>query len=503
MRGIRVRLAVIAVGVALLAAAASMLVRDRADAPTADEALIELKTQNAAALDETTGPYSRFGWSHPGPILFYAQVPTYLLGGRRPAGLHAGAVLINLLFISAALYAAWLMGPWSAAIGAAAIALTAWRAPSVLASPWNPHLLIFPWLALVACGGAWIMRGGTPLLAAAAVCASWLVQTHVGAGPGVLLFVATLAALRPARLVTRPVAVALAVTMLLWAPVLADVARRGRDSNPAQIAGWFARDTHGHLGPRDVLKAAGGALTAFARPQPVVVPVGWAWRAPGRTADSWAIAAGVLLVALLVVRRARTAAALTAAVFAGGLYTAWSIRGDLVDHLLFWLGGGLPALVTVAASTPANALPRYRKAATAAVALGFLLCTGLALQRLAVQPVRTNPEVSLATRALVDRVGRGLDRAVVDLDDGSGGEAAGVVARLRASGYDIRVPSSLTFMYGRRATVDDAAGLLRIAIRRNETDGARRLRASYGEAQIVAGVLHVWLLPPGTEPAPR
>ena len=503
MRGIVVILAAIVLGAGLVAAAASILVRDRADVSTADEALIELKTQNAAALAETTGPYSRFGWSHPGPILFYAQAPAYVLGGRRPASLYAGAVVINLLFIALALYAAWVMGPWSALAGAIAVGLVAWRAPAVLASAWNPHLLLCPWMALVACGGAWVSRGGTLLLTAVAVCGTWLVQTHIGAGPGLLLLVGTLALLRPARLLTRPTSVALAVTVLLWAPVLADVARHGSESNPLQIAGWFARDTHAHLGLRDALKAAGGALTAFVRPQPIAVPVGWAWRPPGRTADSWAIAGAVLLVTLVAARRARTAAVLTAAVFAGGLYTAWSVRGEMVDHLLFWLGGGLPALVVIAASTPAGAPRRLGRTAAAAVVLGFVLCTGLALQQLAAQPFRTSAEVSLATRALLDLVGRGLDGAVVDLDDDSGGEAAGIVARLRAAGYDVRVPVSLAFLYGRRATVDDATGRLRIAIRRDETAGARRMIAAAGAPHVVAGVLRIWLVPPAGHGASR
>jgi hypothetical protein len=486
----------------LLTAAAFRLVGGRSDTPTADEALIELKTQNAAALEETSGPYSRFGWSHPGPILFYAQAPFYAAGDRRPSSLYAGAVLINLSFIGLALYAAWRMGAWSALLGAAAVCLVAWRAPAVLASPWNPHLLIFPWLALIACGGAWVGRGGTLLPAAVAFCGTWLAQTHIGAGPSVLLFIVAMAALRPARMLTRPAAVALAFALLLWAPVLADVVRHGSESNPWRIADWFARDTHGHLGLRDALKAGGESLTAFLRPQPVSVPVGWAWRASGRTAQSWATVCGVLLAVLLAARRARAAAVLTAAVLAGGVYTAWSVRGEMVDHLLFWLGGGAPALLAVAVSSRPCAAPRFARPAAAALALAFVFCTCMAMRQLAAQPVRANPDVSLATRALLDRAGRDLDRAVVDLDDACWGEAAGIVAQLRREHRGIRVPPSLGFMYGRAATADEERGLLRVAIRREDTPGARRMIEAQGAPQIVAGALRIWLVRPGGDRAP-
>jgi hypothetical protein len=499
MRGVVVFLWGGAFVAALLIGAAVRLAGNRIDAPTADEALIEVKTQNAAALEETSGPYSRFGWSHPGPLMFYAQAPFYVLGDRRPASLYAGGVFINLSFITLALCAAWRLGTCSAMAGAAAVCLVAWRAAAVLASPWNPHLLLFPWLALITCGGAWAVHGGALPLAAVVVCGTWLAQTHVGAGPSVLLFILAMGALHPARMTTRPAAVALAVALLLWAPVLADVVRHGSESNLWQIAGWFARDTHGHLGLRDALKAAGESLTAFVRPQPVSVPVGWAWRASGRTAQSWAMACGALLVMLLAVRRARAAAVLTASVLAGGVYTAWSVRGEMVDHLLFWLGGGVPALVVVALSSSPGAAPKFRRAAAATLALAFLACAGMAMRQLALEPVRTHPDVSLATRALLDRLGHELDRAVVDLDDESWGEAAGIVAQLRREHHGIRVPPSLGFMYGRAATADDDRGLARVIIRREDTAGVRRMTEARGAPQIIAGALQIWLVRAGGE----
>jgi len=212
------------------------------------------------------------------------------------------------------------------------------------------------------------------------------------------------------------------------------------------------------------------------------------------------MACGTLLVVLLVARRARAAAVLTASVVAGGVYTAWSVRGEMVDHLLFWLGGGVPALFVVAVNAGPDTAPRLRRAAVGAVALAFLACAGMAIRQLAAQPVRTSPDVSLASRALLDKLGRDLDRAVADVDDASWGEAAGIVAQLRREHHPIRVSPSLGFMYGRAAAAEDESGLVRVVIRREDTAGARRMTEAYGAPGIIAGVLQVWLVRPGGEP---
>ena len=90
------------------------------------------------------GPYSRFGWNHPGPFYFYLQAPLYALGGHKAASLYAGALAINLLAI---LTLAWVVsrenrGPLLVLITAACV-LFAWRAPRFLASPWTATCRFF------------------------------------------------------------------------------------------------------------------------------------------------------------------------------------------------------------------------------------------------------------------------------------------------------------------------------------------------------------------------
>src|SRR5690349_14036789 len=63
-------------------AAAMMVVKYRSFAPFADIALIELGIRDVGRHVVLLGVYSRFGWRHPGPMLFYLlAIPYWLTGG--------------------------------------------------------------------------------------------------------------------------------------------------------------------------------------------------------------------------------------------------------------------------------------------------------------------------------------------------------------------------------------------------------------------------------------
>ena len=66
--------------------------------PVSDEAMTEIYTLQATHGQQLTGPYSRFGWHHPGPVYFYFLVPFYEAARRRTAGLNAGAGVVALTF---------------------------------------------------------------------------------------------------------------------------------------------------------------------------------------------------------------------------------------------------------------------------------------------------------------------------------------------------------------------------------------------------------------------
>src|SRR5204863_700177 len=64
--------------------------------PVSDGGVIELCTLHAIRKFWYTGPYSQFGWHHPGPLLFYLLAPFYALSNLRTFGLQVGAFAINL-----------------------------------------------------------------------------------------------------------------------------------------------------------------------------------------------------------------------------------------------------------------------------------------------------------------------------------------------------------------------------------------------------------------------
>jgi hypothetical protein len=86
----------------VLIAAASLVAVARQAQPVSsvsDTAVIESYTLYASRARLLVGPYSRYGWHHPGPLYFYLLAPFSVLSGRLATGLNAGALAINLLSV--------------------------------------------------------------------------------------------------------------------------------------------------------------------------------------------------------------------------------------------------------------------------------------------------------------------------------------------------------------------------------------------------------------------
>src|SRR5471030_794226 len=96
----RARKAALAVALILLAAIVFAFVRTLFGTwhATGDQAVIQLRTLDVGGRHTPLiGPYSRYGWSHPGPALFYALAPILRLFGGHDTGVLAGAVVLNAL----------------------------------------------------------------------------------------------------------------------------------------------------------------------------------------------------------------------------------------------------------------------------------------------------------------------------------------------------------------------------------------------------------------------
>ena len=154
----------------------------RSASPASDFALLELSTGEALRGNQLLGPYSRFGWRHPGPTYFYLQAPLYGASGASSASLPVSALIFNW---AAVLGIVACLRRWAdqAAVPVFALALSVfyglYLGPGFLYNVWNPAVTILPLgLFLILCAG--MASGRTAALPIMAALGSFLVQTHLG-----------------------------------------------------------------------------------------------------------------------------------------------------------------------------------------------------------------------------------------------------------------------------------------------------------------------------------
>src|SRR6478752_878633 len=185
--------------------------------PWGDTALLELSVRDVGSHVLLLGPYSRYHWHHPGPLLFdWLAVPYRLLGSNARA-LNQGSLLTAAIAIGVVAWVVHRRGgtalvAWSMVVAG----LLIWAVgPDVVRSPWNPWITVLPLLAVIAL--AWNATAG----------GSFVVQSHVGyaavtlavlGGAGVIVLVTAVRR----RIAWKPVIVAglvsVGVLLVLWAP---------------------------------------------------------------------------------------------------------------------------------------------------------------------------------------------------------------------------------------------------------------------------------------------
>jgi hypothetical protein len=459
------------VGLWAAAAAASLPV----DVPLGDMALLELYTRRAADGTLAIGPYSRFGWHHPGPILFYAYEPFYALFGSRFIGLRWAALTLNLASLVLVLAIAWRYGrgPLSVAL-ACGLGLFILRYPDVLGSPWNAHILIFPLACLLVVCAAVVSRHGRwwPM---AAIAASLLTQSHVGTAPTVLtLGVATFAWLLFDRVAASPgpadrrwFGIGLGVLLLLWLPPIVEELGPG-EGNLTAI--WRSFRDLAIPGPSsdeataafaDVMTAAflpgfelawGGRVLTSASPQSRTLvfvtfcALPWAVVSCARRGDLF----GARLAGL----------SLCASVAA--LWSAHRVQGPMFDQVLFWMAivgvtnvtCVVAALVYAVAGRIGPVRPVPGPAAATAPLLVVCIAAWLGVQAVSRghQRMLDNPraaEIAAVAVRVEDYLTRsGATRPLVRLAQATWGDAAGVILALDKAGVSVGVEPNRMFMFG-------------------------------------------------------
>lgn len=208
--------------------------------PSSDQGLELLRIRDVGGSHTPLlGAWSRWGWAHPGPLLFWTLAPWYRALGNN--GVLVGVGVINLVSAIGVVLIGFRRGGDTGAVLAGLMVALVTRAlgPGMLIDPWNPWVAFLP--SVVFLGLVWsVLCGDVAMLPVAVGVGSFVAQIHFGYMPlvGGLLLVALGAAVgrtvnRRRRgpvdhephagrqsLLRRPLLLAGLVGAALWAPVI-------------------------------------------------------------------------------------------------------------------------------------------------------------------------------------------------------------------------------------------------------------------------------------------
>lgn len=470
----------------LLVAAVAALVHG-SGAFIRDEALIELRVRDVGLHPVLVGLYSRDGWSHPGPLVFYTLAIPYRLLGSQPAGLLVGALAINASAIAGMTLIAKRLG------GVAAALLTAVGA-TIVAGALGASVLFDPWVCFVSvlpfglfCYLAWAMveREAWALPCAAAL-ASWLTQVHVGYAPltapllgvGALwLWISARRLGEPARSrrVLRATALAGGLLLLLWIPTIWD--QLFGSGNLGKFVDWFAR---GREGTHTITEGARVVLAQFALLPDWITGVrrvgfNGATTLPATTLVPMLLVPFFLACLVAWRREDRNVvhlAGVCALITVSGVFAVARTIGIMYEYRLLWtwcvgmLGGVV--IAWTGWKLVVTRWPRSEKAVLIPVALvSMIILGGVELTDVADHSSATL--YSSAARRVTDELSTRLDRSrgqVVLRSASPDGEwyLQGLVLGLERNGIDARVEGDVSQRFGHHRVVTDGSVAARLLV---------------------------------------
>jgi hypothetical protein len=471
-----------------------------------DVALTEIAVRDVGgAHTPLLGVYSRFGWRHPGPALFYALVGPYRVLGRDGSALAVGALLIGGVALVATLWLLWRRGgAGGVVVGGAVIALLLHGLTGqVLASPWNPHVVVLPMLLFVV--AVWSVlcrdRWALPLVAGAG---AFISQAHVGSA-GVVA-VGTVAALIAAvtargddRVGRRVWILTVVIAVLAWLPPVIDAFVHDGGNLRDLLDFW--RASHAVTGWSHAARIVGAELA---------VDAPWITGHFDHPAFSGAVEPGwtlpvigiVFIAALGTALRARAADAVrlgwvTIGFAVVAIVSTARIVGDPYDYLVRWTGLlGVLAVLTVgwtvlallrATGDARRSLLRGSGVVLASAVVGLSILTSVDAWHTDRAP-GVEDRVSLRLLPELDRIaptlrGPVLVRAHDDFVSWALGGA--VVNRMLADGVDARFPRSEAHRVGGQHVVAAGAAATQLVVWFG--DDSDRLRAD-PRARVLASV---------------
>ena len=151
--------------------------------PASDQALEVLRIGDVGGRrTPLVGVQSRFGWDHPGPLLFWWSAPFRWVFGN--TGVLFGIGLLNGAAITGSVLVARRRGglPLVVAFAVVFLALLQGLGIDLLVDPWNPWVAVVPFLLYLLL--AWsLAERDYALLPWLVAVGTFLVQTHVGYAP--------------------------------------------------------------------------------------------------------------------------------------------------------------------------------------------------------------------------------------------------------------------------------------------------------------------------------
>lgn len=316
--------------------------------PSGDWAMIVLGTADTGSANtRLVGPYSRIGWSHPGPMLFWLLAAPYRLTGAASWTLMTTAAVVNLASLVGAMVFAWRRGGLvltalvGLGLGMMVPSMVGAEVSGMLADPWNPWITVLP-TALLVLAVVSVWAGDRVALPVAVAVGSFLVQSHVGFGPLVaaLWTTAVVGAWRHGVVTRRWLLLGgLLPLVVLWLPPVIDQLF-GSGNLWALVSGFGGQDRP--LGLTGALEIAARQL-ALGGPwmgggEPNVAGTGSVEGLP-LTSLLVPVVVFVGAGALAVWRRCYRAVRLQAVVAiaaAAGAVAVSRITGDAFDYLLRW-----------------------------------------------------------------------------------------------------------------------------------------------------------------------
>lgn len=443
--------------------------------PGFDNALIELRVRDAFDHLVTTGPYSRFGWYHPGPMLFYLYALPYRLSGESSRAIPVTALLVNALTVGVVAWVGYrirgLAGVVWVAIPTALLVRS--LGADLLHSPWNPDVSILPLLAVLV--AAWAVAAGRWwMLTVAVVFGSFVVQNHVGDALPVaaaLVVAIGIGWWRPEERSEHPgrrraLVVAAIVVGVLWVvPVWGDVV--SGNGNLRTVAGFALRggsdDSGERVGGLEALRVVGaqwGPRPAWMLTSARDLPYAGAFAAPEAR---WWLPLGVLPALVLsgwaLLRRRWLVIGLAAIVGAGyavAVFSVASMRGLLYSYLVWWVWalGAATGILTLAGlwtwvESRRHGPPRWLRPVGVVLAAVVLVAVGVSVIDDAAHRRTPSDTTGLTVRQQQASVGTVADGVIAAVRRGRGPvvldttrgvlDAPGLALALERAGIPVRV----------------------------------------------------------------